>query len=170
MHSEADEIPSAGDIVALGAAVAPEFRGCAGVVTTVHDSHCTVIVLNDQLQNGVGECWPYFHDVLIKNRDWRLGSAVVISGMRSKKYIRLNGLSGVICSHRRQGHPCFVQKEKKPDQVWLTFCVQLDDSQAVGEKSVLVEPRFLVPCHDHLSQNPVLLNSTADLGEDAAVH
>lgn len=61
----------------------------------------------------------------------------------------MNGFSGVISVHPKEGHPTFVRKPSDPDNPQLTLCIRLDDPKTAGSKTptVLLEPRFLVP-HD----------------------
>jgi len=129
----------------LGPSAPPEHRFCQAVVTKVAEAHCTVVVLDAEHRTGVGECWPGFADLHTESCTLRLGSRVVVEGMQSAKTRRLNGLTGVISSHPRQGHPTFVRKPSAPDRPQLTVCVVFDDPVAAGERSALLEPRFLVP-------------------------
>jgi len=139
-------------MVTLLSAALPEYRGCSAAVTEVFESHCAVVVLDESLQCGIGECWPYFKDVLITSTGWRIGNRVTINGLRNKRHAKLNGLTGVVCSHPTHGHPCFVQKASVPDQLRLTICVKLDDCKAAGQKSVLLEPRFFGDYVDAVAQ------------------
>lgn len=134
-----------GDVVVLGAGAPPEHRNCHAVVIRTAETHCTVIVLDETHRFGVGECWPCFEDVRIESCSWRLGSHVRIEGLQGIKTRRLNGFGGVISSHPREGHPTFIHKPAAPDRPQFTLCIRLDDPAAAGEKSVLLEPRFLVP-------------------------
>lgn len=139
----APEQPEAGDLVILGPRAPPEFRQHLGVVTKVAKAHCTVVVLDESRRFGIGECWPCFEDLEIDSRLTRLDSRVVIDGLQSARANRLNGFSGTICSHPSRGHPIFINKPSAPDRPQFFVCVSLDDPAASGEKSVLLEPRFL---------------------------
>jgi len=134
--------PAVGDLVVLGHGAPPEFRHRSAVVTKVAEGHCTVCVLDDSRRFGLGECWPGFADIAIERCTLRLGQRVVIDGLKSSKAGKLNGLTGTIIVHPREGHPCFVRtKAGKPQ---LTVCVRLEQPLSEYEKSVLLEPRFLV--------------------------
>lgn len=141
-----------GDSVILGQGAPPEYRRSPAVVMKVSEAHCTVIVLDKSLRYGVGECWPMLEDVLpIQSRDWRAGAQVIISGLRGGKVRKLNGFTGTIVAHPREGHPSFIERPPKPKSgvidcgPQLVLCVRLDDPIAAGQKTVLLEPRFLVP-------------------------
>lgn len=133
-----------GDLVLLGRGVPSEFRQHAAVITKTAATHCTVIVLDKSERFGMGECWPMFTDLQLKSSAWRLGRHVVIDGMRGPKGKRLNGCSGVICNHPREGHPVFVQSKAHPEQPHLVVCVHFDKPPAGADSSVLLEPRFLL--------------------------
>jgi len=137
--------PEPGDLVVLGPGAPSEHRGCHAVVTEVHESYCTVVVLDDTRSFGVGQCWPCFADVTQESRAWRLGSRHAVTGLRGGKLRRLNGFRGVITEHPREGHPSFVQKSSAPEQARLTLCLRFDDPASAGQRSVLLEPRFLKP-------------------------
>jgi len=144
--------PELGDLVVLGPGAPPEYRQCPGVVTKVAEAHCTVVVLDEAQRLGIGECWPSFADVTVGSRRLRVGSRVVIDGLQSARAKRLNGFSGTIATHPSKGHPTFISKPSAPTRSQLTICVGLDDPEAAGEKSVLLEPRFLVPYESYLAQ------------------
>merc|ERR1712008_271115 len=133
-----------GDMVLLGHGVPTEFRQHVAVVTKTAANHCTVIVLDKSERFGIGECWPMLTDLQPKTRSWRLGQHVVIDGMQGPKGKRLNGCSGVICSHPSEGHPAFVHSKAHPEQPHLVVCVYLDEPPPGANHSVLLEPRFLV--------------------------
>jgi len=140
----------AGDVVILGSGAPPEFRRSSAVVTKVAETHCTVIVLDESGRFGRGECWPCFADMELDpdRGPWHLGNRVMIEGLTSSRTKHLNGFSGIIAAHPREGHPTFVRKPADPDRPQLTLCIRLDDPAAAGEKgSVLLEPRFLT-AHD----------------------
>jgi len=141
--SVADGIPQLGDIVVLGANTPAEYRDCPAVVVEVFASHCSVIVLDEDRRFGVGECWPNFEDVLVDSCTLRLGTRIVIDGMCGKRTQRFNGHSGTISPHPREGHPVLIRKPSCPDSPQLTVCVLFDNPQETGEKSALLEPRFL---------------------------
>lgn len=134
----------AGDLVMLGAGVPAEFRNRQAVVRQSFDSHCTVIVLDDSLRFGTGECWPNFCDMQITSTGWRIGSRVRIAGLQSDRLKHLNGSTGSICAHKREGHPSFIVKSKGHVQPQLLLCIRLDDPAAAKEKLVLLEPRYLI--------------------------
>lgn len=139
--------PELGDIVKLGPGTPHEYRGCSGVVTTVFEEHCSVIVLDDSLKFGVGECWPNFQDFAVTCASWRIGNRVVISGLRSIRHAKLNGLTGAISIHPSRGHPLFVQKPSVPDKPRFAVYVRFDDPIAAGQQAAILEPQFLV-VHD----------------------
>lgn len=141
-----------GDLVVLGQGAPPEHRRSPAVVMKVFEAHCTVVVLDESLRFGVGECWPMFQDVLpIQSRAWREGAPVVIHGLRGGKVRKLNGFTGTVVAHPREGHPSFIERPPKPkndvadEGPQLVLCVRLEDPVAAGQKTVLLEPRFLVP-------------------------
>jgi len=146
-----------GDMVLLGKAVTAEHRHRPAIITSVATSHCTVVVLDESRRYGVGECWPNFADIQLESEAWHLGSLVVVNGLQRGKSVRLNGLVGTITKHPRNGHPTFIHKPSKPDLAQLTLCVRFQDPEAAGQKSVLLEPKFLTPLqefshkavHDH---------------------
>jgi len=143
--------PDLGDIVILGSGAPTEFRQLKAIVTKTADNHCTVIVLDETGRYGVGECWPNFVDCVPKSRSLRLGERVVIDGLQGPKTRRLNGHAGFICKHPREGHPTFIRTKASPDSPQLTVCVRLDDPPVASDKSVLMEPRFLVPYEHFLA-------------------
>jgi len=147
-----DDPPELGDIVCLGKRAPSEFRGFSAVVTEIANSHCTVAVLDDDRRYGVGTCWPFFADLSVESRDWRLGKRVVIRGMKGGTAKKLNGFSGVIVRHPRQGHPSFVCKPAQPERPQLVVCLLLDDPEGAGQKSVLLEPRYLSPLDSFLDR------------------
>lgn len=155
-HLATDPYPELGDVVILGDR-AQEHRQCSAVVTKVADTHCTVTVLDESRRFGVGECWPGFDDIKLDSSSWRLGSHVVIDGLQSAKTRHLNGLSGKVVPHPTKGHPTFISKPSAPDLPQLTLCVTLDDPVAAGQRSVLLEARFLRPYEELLDK------TTADL-------
>lgn len=136
--------PQLGDIVTLGPRALAEHRQRPAVVTRVDEAHCTVVVLDEDRRAGRDECWPCFEDIKLVDQSLRLGNCVVISGMQGVKTAKLNGQSGKIVRHPREGHPTFVVKKASPDPQ-MTVTVKLDTPAVGGPKSVLVEPRFLVP-------------------------
>merc|ERR1712150_131159 len=86
-----------------------------------------------------------FADVSVKSRILRLGGHVVVEGMQGSQTRLLNGFAGVISEHPREGHPTFVRKSSAPDRPQLTVCVVFDNPRSAGGRSVVLEPRFLVP-------------------------
>lgn len=150
-----------GDLVLLGPGVPHEYRLCPAVVTKVAERHCTVVVLNSEQRIAVGECWPGFRDIaMVENRMLRLGTHVVVQGMQGQRTQRLNGFSGVVSLHPKQGHPTFVCKPSAPGQPQLTICVCFDDPEAAGERTALIEPRFLQPYDDAVQK---MSNSLGDV-------
>lgn len=135
--------PQPGDIVTLGCRAPEEYRGAPAVVTAVAETHCTVVVLDESKRFGIGECWPSFQDLHIECRQLRIGSEVCIGGMQASKTKKLNGFSGKIRKHKREGHPFFIQKPSMPDTPQLCVCVRLDEPEMAGERVVMLEPRFL---------------------------
>ena len=82
---------------------------------------------------------------------------MIIHGLKNAKLKHLNGLTGLVVAHRSEGHPSFVTKACKAESLvmpMLVVRVQFDES--VRQKSVMLEPRFLV--------------SSAELQEEAAEH
>jgi len=159
--SEAVTEVEPGDLVLLGPGVPHEYRLCPAVVTKVAERHCTVVVLNSEQRIAVGECWPGFRDIaMVENRMLRLGTRVVVQGMQGQRTQRLNGFSGVVSLHPKQGHPTFVCKPSAPGQPQLTICVCFDDPEAAGERSALIEPRFLQPYDDAVQK---MSNSLGDV-------
>lgn len=149
------ERPEPGDLVvlSLGAGVPAEHRGRPAVVTRVAGSQCGVVVLDPARRFGIGECWPNLYDLGdTESRAWRLGSRVVVGGLWGEKTRWLNGLTGAIASHPREGHPTFVRKSTPPFQPQLAVCVRLDETAVAGSRAVLLEPRFLVPHEQYLRE------------------
>jgi hypothetical protein len=134
-----------GDVVLLGGSVPFEYRACYAVITKVAEAHCTVIVLDEQQQVAVGECWPAFCDACLESDRLRLGKAVIVNGMGGTKTKHLNGLTGTIVAHPREGHPSFIRKGSSLEKAWLTVCVRFDDPHIAKHRSALIEPRFLLP-------------------------
>jgi hypothetical protein len=137
-----------GDLVLLHEGVPQEFRNHHAIVTIAHDSHCTVVVLDDVTQTGVGECWPSFHDMSMESSMLRLGTQVVVTGMSGARTKHLNGLTGVVAEHPREGHPTFIRRPKCPEKPQLTVCIRFTDPSAANQSSALLEPRFLEPFDD----------------------
>uniref|UniRef100_A0A7S1A9Y4 Uncharacterized protein n=1 Tax=Noctiluca scintillans TaxID=2966 RepID=A0A7S1A9Y4_NOCSC len=157
-------VPEVGDIVVLGVGAPAEYRGSSAVVTKVAAAHCTVVVLDQNHRFGAGECWPSFDDVLIQNCRGRLGTRVIIDGLKGAKTKRLNGLRGTISEHPREGHPTFIRKAAAPLNPQLTLCVELDEPDA-GEKLVLLEPRFLMQYDQYMENiSSNLGKAIADMG------
>merc|ERR1712187_1093242 len=105
---------------------------------------CTAIALEGNKRFGVEERWPYLTDISIDNNKLRLGTRVLVNGLKSVHYQRYNGLAGRIVKHPREGHPAFVRKPKGPEKFLLTVLVQFDDPVVAGKSSVILEPRFLI--------------------------
>lgn len=144
MDKEVDDPVQVGDLVRLGVGAPAEYRDCRAVVTKAAETHCTVIVLEDNKFTGIGECWPGYHDVSILDRTWRLGSKVVINGMSSERTRHLNGLTGTVTAHPKNGHPSFIRKRSSPETPQLVICVTFHDVKAAREqKSAMLEPQFL---------------------------
>jgi len=145
-------VPELGDVVILGSGAPPEFRKSPAVVTRLAESHCTVTVLDDSRSFGIGECWPCFGDILIDSSYLRIGTRVFVEGMRGTKTQRLNGRTGTVSAHPKQGHPTFIRKPTAPDQPRLTVCVVMDSPPTPDEKAILLEARFLVAYDDVVSR------------------
>ena len=82
---------------------------------------------------------------------------MIIHGLKNAKLKHLNGLTGLVVAHRSEGHPSFVTKTCEVGSLampTLVVCVQFNEG--AGQKSVMLEPRFLV--------------SSAELQEEAAEH
>jgi len=152
--------PEPGDLVVLGSGVPHEFKSCPAIVTKVLEFHCTVVVLDEGWRVGVGECWPCFDDFYLESRALRLGARVVVEGLKGARTRRLNGFSGVVSLHPNEGHPTFIRKPSAPDRPQLTVCVSFDDPDAAGERSVLLEPRFLLPYDEAVEAVSKDLSST----------
>lgn len=147
-RQELDWTPHLGDIVMLGRRAPAEFRSSSAIITKLALNHCTAIVLDPSHSFGICEVWPCYADVELHSNAWRINTKVIIDGLKGKRGQNLNGSSGIIRAHPRSGHPSFVGKPSDPDKAVLTICIQLDNPQLIGgEKSVLLEPRFLTP-HD----------------------
>ena len=134
-----------GDCVLLGYGVLQEHRACPAIVTKVADTHCTVAVLDGEMQYGIGECWPCFHDISLTTCMLRLGMQVVVKGMSGDNTKHLNGLTGTIFEHPREGHPVFVRKAKCPECPRLAVAIKFHDPRAAKQRSALLEPQFLRP-------------------------
>jgi len=141
------ELLHRGDIVTLSGSVPQEYRGSSAVVTQIAEAHCTVAVLDEDRQFGVGECWPGFQDVSIESSTLQLASRVLVAGMTGARTKHLNGLTGVIREHPREGHPIFIRRSEA-DNPRLTVCVHFDDPLAAKGRSNLLEPRFLTSFED----------------------
>jgi len=135
-----------GDVVLLGVAAPPEFRHRQAVVTHVQRSYCTVCVLDESGRCAIGECWPGFGDLELASRTLRLGVRVVIDGCSGARTQLLNGHAGIIVSHSKQGHPCFIRTGRQNDGPQLNVCVRLEQPPTTFQRrrSVLIEPRFLI--------------------------
>jgi len=83
--------------------------------------------------------------LLVTSSAWRLGTRVVIEGMRSARAKHLNGLTGIVSKHPRNGHPMFIMKKSCPNIPQLVLCIVFDDPEAARERSALLEPRFIKP-------------------------
>merc|ERR1712037_347590 len=151
--------PREGDVVILGPRSPPEFRQCPAVVTRVAEVYCDVVVLDDSKRFGVGECWPSFDDIVLVSSAFRLGARVVVAGLTKERTRHLNGCTGSVTCHPRNGHPTFVHKASSPDRPQLTLCVGLDDPAGGKVSSVLLEPRFLRPLEE------CFLSATQRLGD-----
>jgi len=147
--ARSEERPDVGDVVVLGPGVQAEHRMRTGIVTKLADAHCTVVVLDPDRRVGIGECWPNFEDIAaIESRLLRAGTRVTLQKLNGARTRHLNGFSGVVSVHPKQGHPTFITKPSAPDHPQLTVCVKFDDPVAAGERSALLEPRFLLPYED----------------------
>mmetsp|Transcript_103337 Transcript_103337/g.269165 ORF Transcript_103337/g.269165 Transcript_103337/m.269165 type:complete len:543 (+) Transcript_103337:18-1646(+) len=141
----ASSAPELGDVVVLGRGVPSEYRRALAVVSKVASGHCTVVVLDEDRRIGIGECWPAMSDIVLESSLLRLGSRVCIDNMQGARTRRLNGLMGTISAHPREGHPVFIQKPGEGHRPKLVVCVTFDNPKVAGERSALVEPRFLLP-------------------------
>lgn len=160
-----------GDVVLLGPQVLPEHRGKPAVVTAVAASHCTVAVLDSERRCALDECWPGHGDVHVESAEGRLGSRVVISGLKSKTTAWCNELAGTVVEHPRQGHPCFVQRPGRGEPPLLVFCVRLDEPPPGRQRQVMMELRFLRPYGEVLAEaarNLECLSSSGLSSEEAA--
>jgi hypothetical protein len=152
-----------GDFVLLGDGVPQEYRACPAIITKVADTHCTVAVLDGDMQYGLGECWPCFHDISVRSTMLRLGKQVVITGMSGARTKHLNDLTGTISEHPREGHPSFVRKSKCPECPRLTVCISFNDPDAAKQHSALIEPQFLMPFDDAALQTAQCLQDAVEL-------
>eukprot|EP00929_Paragymnodinium_shiwhaense_P014356 TRINITY_DN122260_c0_g1_i1.p1 TRINITY_DN122260_c0_g1~~TRINITY_DN122260_c0_g1_i1.p1 ORF type:complete len:486 (+),score=85.86 TRINITY_DN122260_c0_g1_i1:29-1486(+) len=134
--------PVVGDIVVLSATL-PDHRGEPAVVTKVHCDHCTVVALDPERRYGIGECWPSFRDMSPAVLPLRLGAKVQITDLKGAKAPILNGQTGRIVAHPKEGHPTFIQKPSMPGKPILVVTVKFDDRKAAGQASLMLEPRFL---------------------------
>jgi len=130
----------AGDLIFIDRSAARAHRNCRAVITKVHEAHCTATVLDETL-SGIEEIWPSFPDILLISSCWRVGVEVVLSGLKNPKIKALNGTTGIIVSHVRQGHPSFVQKGES-NIARLSLCVRISLSNG-SERCVLLSPQFL---------------------------
>eukprot|EP00930_Biecheleria_cincta_P046604 TRINITY_DN32153_c0_g1_i1.p1 TRINITY_DN32153_c0_g1~~TRINITY_DN32153_c0_g1_i1.p1 ORF type:complete len:600 (+),score=69.41 TRINITY_DN32153_c0_g1_i1:59-1801(+) len=136
-----------GDLVILSKPLKPEVHLCPAVVTEVKSARCTVAVLDPSRSFRIAECQAHVADLQPIHSEWRLGERLVIAGSSSSKMKHLNGLSAMVCEHKRHGHPCFIQKPGDPKAEFrLKICVQWHDPQVDESGAVLLEPRQLVPC------------------------
>lgn len=134
-----------GDVICLGPNVDTVFRLSPAIIMKVAEDHCTAAVLDSERRLGIGECWPYYGQIaMLESSVLRLGSRIVVHGMKGQRTKRLNGFSGEVIRHPREGHPSFIAKPSRPDQPQLTVCVRFDDPVGAGERSALIEPRFLL--------------------------
>lgn len=152
-----------GDVVVLGNRAPPEHRCSPAIVTTVAEAHCTVVVLDSSRRFGRGECWPGFEDIFPDSELLRLGTRVVIGDMQGTRTRHLNGLTGVISEHPRQGHPVFINKSETHATPQLAVCVVFDDCKSAKQRSALLEPRFLKAFDE------VTLQTVQSLGEAVAM-
>lgn len=120
-HRTAEDKLQCGDIVVLGSGLPANVRKRPAVVTEVHESHCTCIVLDDSWQHGSEECWPFFSDVSLISNAFRLGSRVVVCGMQRDCNRLWDGKVGTVILHPKEGHPCFLFKSGR--EPVLTICV-----------------------------------------------
>eukprot|EP00927_Polykrikos_kofoidii_P010498 TRINITY_DN14431_c0_g1_i4.p1 TRINITY_DN14431_c0_g1~~TRINITY_DN14431_c0_g1_i4.p1 ORF type:complete len:1063 (+),score=144.91 TRINITY_DN14431_c0_g1_i4:82-3270(+) len=151
-----------GDIVKLSIG---EFRGHRAAVMQVHEGHCTAVVLDEDGSRGVAESWPNLKDVVVTSTSLRLGSEVVVAGLRSAKASRFNGAVGVIVLHSKQGHPCFVQKGGTQEEARLVVCVELKVPGEEKQTQMLLEPKFLFPRVEYLLR---LAEDLRELAEDSS--
>lgn len=143
----------------LGSHLLPEHRGRDAVVTAEFAEHCTVAILDSTGRTAAEECWPAFRDVSLRSSVGRVGSRIVISGLRAQRTSWCNGLTGVVVEHPREGHPCFVRKANAENDALLVFCVSLIDPPSGRPRRVMMEPRFL-KIHEEL-----LEQTMGDLGD-----
>jgi hypothetical protein len=157
LSTDDEEQLAPGDFVELfGHSVASEFRGRTAVVTEVHEVHFTATVLDSKHQ-GIGQCWPNISDARLQHRSWRVGERVTVSGMRSQQRKSLNGASGEVIRHPREGHPCFISRSNAAGPQ-LTLCIRLDERWQ-GKRTILLEPQYLA------TSSALLRKATADLAD-----
>eukprot|EP00927_Polykrikos_kofoidii_P037605 TRINITY_DN3178_c0_g1_i12.p1 TRINITY_DN3178_c0_g1~~TRINITY_DN3178_c0_g1_i12.p1 ORF type:complete len:250 (+),score=22.60 TRINITY_DN3178_c0_g1_i12:63-812(+) len=138
-----------GDTVVLGSGSLPEHRGHSAIVTQVSDTHCTAVVLSEDGNSVVGECWPYFCDVSMQKCIGRLGTRVTIEGLSGSRIAWCNGLTGRVSVHPQQGHPCFIRKKREP---FVVFCITLENPPQGAPEQVLIKPQYLVAYVDVVSK------------------
>jgi len=144
--SAAMALPEKGDLVILGRKVQPEFQLSWAVVRVVEGSSCSVTVLDSSRSFSIGEYNTKLSDVLPVNQDFRVGARLVIQALQGTGMKHLNGLTGIVRSHKRYGHPIFLARPgSTQDKLWLHICLQLDDPEKAGLSAVLLESRFLAP-------------------------
>ncbi|CAJ1329349.1 unnamed protein product [Effrenium voratum] len=145
VHSFAEVQP--GDLALLDRSFQPaKYANTFAVVKGADPSGFTVAILDTSRSVFVGECYAGLADIQLIHSDWRIGRRVVLGGLQSSHMTHLNGLSAVICPHKRHGHPCFVQKPSAPKTgEWLTLCIRFEDVAKSKMHAVLLEPRFLTP-------------------------
>lgn len=161
----------AGDLVRLihGGGI-EKYRGCCAIVKQVAEAHCTVAILDEARRFGIGECWPGLDDVIIERRVLRVGTRIVIDGMKGTRRKHYNGLTGVIREHPRQGHPVELNTPAAPDHPLITVCIVFDDPDLAGERSALIEPRFLTAYDEAASIAARCLQETVTLLTSKATH
>lgn len=151
MQSEVERVTWApGDRVKLMDGVG---TGSQAVVTDVHETHCTVIVLDAAWSRGMQQLWPSLHQLEHMSQAWRIGSRVTLRGLASGKLRHLNGATGSVAKHPREPHPIFARKsnKKEPDGAGespqLRLVVRLDEQcrPEKGPATVCLEARHVVP-------------------------
>jgi len=153
MISKYVQPPEQGDLVVLGSGsgVPLDFQLCTAVVTEVNPACCTVAVLDPSGSFMVDACKASLDDISPLHSDWRLGNRLVLGGFK-KTLAHLNGLSAIVCQHKRHGHPCFLQKPGSPeDALHLMICVHVSGKSDTG-KVLLLEPKQLSPALPHVEK------------------
>lgn len=132
-----------GDIVEL---LTGEHRGRLGMVTEAFEQHAVVAVMEEG-RFGISQAWPFFRDLVIKDRKCRLGTRVQLNGLPGM-HARCNGSFGEVILNSGV-HPTLMETSV-PGRAKVTIGVRLDPVPIPGNRrgrtrseSVLVAPIFI---------------------------